>query len=213
MEATMNRTLQMVESVGSFSDYFKLNIDIEVVLAWFDVSFLRQDYMLPRQPVDATVVAGLYERLQKSLPYINLTSEMARREFLIAPVVLELIQLTHAKVKVEYPLEVSERLRGTLDYFVQTEHKLLIIEAKNADMQRGFTQLAVELIALDQWLDDDSTLLYGAVSVGDVWQFGILDRTAKRVIQDINIFRVPADLQDLLSILVAILSDERDPTS
>jgi hypothetical protein len=29
--------------------------------------------------------------------------------------------------------------------------KLLVVEAKNADLARGFTQLAVELIAIDVW--------------------------------------------------------------
>jgi hypothetical protein len=47
--------------------------------------------------------------------------------------------------------------------------------------------------------------LFGAVSVGNIWQFGILHRQTKQVLQDINLFRVPADLEDLLRVLVAIL--------
>ncbi|MBW4546132.1 MAG: hypothetical protein KME25_17035 [Symplocastrum torsivum CPER-KK1] len=39
----------------------------------------------------------------------------------------------------------------SLDYYLPSEHELLVIEAKNADLQRGFTQLGVELIAIDQW--------------------------------------------------------------
>lgn len=46
---------------------------------------------------------------------------------------------------------VNEQLKSTLDYYLQSQdQELLVIEAKNADMQRGFTQLAVELIAVDQ---------------------------------------------------------------
>lgn len=59
-------------------------------------------------------------------------------------------------------------------------------------------QLAVELIALDQWTDSPSDHLYGAVSTGEIWRFGILERTAKRITQDLNLFRVPADLEELL---------------
>ncbi len=81
----------------------------------------------------------------------------------------------------------------------------LVVEAKNADLTKGFTQLTVELIALDQWVEDQSPLLFGAVSIGDVWRFGILDRKAKRIIQDLNLYQVPRDLEILLRILVGIL--------
>ena len=38
------------------------------------------------------------------------------------------------------------------------------------------------------------------------WRFGVLDRQARRVTQDLNLFRVPADLGPLLQILVGILT-------
>ncbi len=71
---------------------------------------------------------------------------------------------------------------------------------------RILAQLAVELVALDQWLNSDTKVLYGALSMGDIWRFGVLDRQTKQVTQDINLFRVPADLDELLNILVAILN-------
>jgi hypothetical protein len=36
-----------------------------------------------------------------------------------------------------------------------------VVEAKNADLAKGFTQLAVELIAIDQWLDSPAPDIYG----------------------------------------------------
>ncbi|NES20610.1 MAG: hypothetical protein F6K41_17185, partial [Symploca sp. SIO3E6] len=90
---------------------------------------------------------------------------------------------------------------------LHTQHNLLVIEAKNADLARGFTQLAIELIALDQWTTSNEPLLYGAVSTGDVWQFGVLNRERKQIQQDLNLYRVPADLNDLFSSLVAILNN------
>ncbi|NJM85028.1 MAG: hypothetical protein HC873_14160 [Leptolyngbyaceae cyanobacterium SL_1_1] len=39
---------------------------------------------------------------------------------------------------------------------------------KNADLARGFTQLAIELIALEQWTDSATPRLYGAVSTSDI---------------------------------------------
>ena len=84
------------------------------------------------------------------------------------------------------------------------DYKTIIIEAKNADLGKGFTQLAVELIALDRWLDTPVERLYGAVTTGDTWKFGLLDRTAKRIHKDINTYGVPNDLPKVLAILFGI---------
>ncbi len=201
----MNQTT--IPPLVTFSDYFKLNIDVEEVLTAFGYTFQSQNAILPRIEQPIPWHADLAERINASLPYISLTSEVARREFLIAPILLDLARYNHVKVKVEYYLAVNDQLQGTIDYFVQAQHQLLIIEAQNADLQRGFTQLAAELIALDQWTEQTSTHLYGAVSVGNIWQFGILDRAAKQVTQDLNLFRVPTDLHELLQVLLAILTE------
>jgi hypothetical protein len=81
------------------------------------------------------------------------------------------------------------------------------VEAKNEDLERGFVQLAIEMIAIDQWIESDQPIIYGAISTGNVWQFGKFDRQTRIVTQDLNLFRVPADLDDLLRILVKILNN------
>lgn len=193
----------------TFTDYFKLNLDIEEVLAYFGYTFQSITMTLPKSSEHIVWFDDLHERMQASLPYISLTSEAARREFLIAPILIDLARYNHVKVKVEFPIDVSDQLRGTLDYFIQASQNLLVIEAKNADLQRGFTQLSAELIALDQWLDTDAPILYGAVSIGNVWQFGRLNRFEKHIQQDLNLYRVPADLYDLLQILLAVLGEDQ----
>ncbi len=191
----------------TFADYFRLNIDIEELLTHFGYAYQVANYCLPRSTRTLDRLDDLRARLEESLPYLSLNNEIARREFLIAPVLLEVVHYTHAKIRTEFPISVSAQLKETVDYYVQQAHNLLIVEAKNADLQQGFFQLAVELVAFDQWLTQDTPVLYGAVSVGNIWQFGILDRTAKQVTQDFNLFRVPADLDDLMPTLVAILAE------
>lgn len=193
------------QSALTFTDYFKLNLDTDEVVAYFGYRYASVALSLPRSDEPIPWIDDLSERLTASLPYVSLTSEMARREFLIAPIVMDLARYRHIRVRVEYPLEISEQLRGTLDYYLQAQQQLLIIEAKNADLQRGFTQLAAELIALDRASETPAPQLYGAVSIGNVWQFGVLDRTSRQITQDLNLYRVPADLRELLQILIAIL--------
>ena len=149
---------------------------------------------------------NLKDCLRENLPLLNLSNETARREFLIVPVLMDLAHYVRPKIRVEFPLVLNEQLKGNLDYYLEAQGQVLIIEAKNADLESGFAQLAVELIALDKWHETIEPCLYGAVSTGNIWQFAILHRKEQRITQDLNLFRVPADLEELLRILIAILS-------
>jgi hypothetical protein len=193
----------------TFRHYFEMTYEPDDILAEFGFSLQRSSLDLPKSNTNLDQLTELKNSIQRRLPYVSLTSEAARREILIAPILLALIDYTQAQLRIEYSINVSEQLKGSLDYYLHTQHNLLIIEAKNADLARGFTQLAVELIALDQWTTSNESWLYGAVSTGDVWQFGLLNRAQKQVQQDLNLFRVPADLKDLFSSLVAILNNNR----
>ncbi|MEJ6484547.1 hypothetical protein N0Y54_25070 [Nostoc punctiforme UO1] len=127
---------------------------------------------------------------------------------MIAPIIAEICDQTKAQLYSEYPINMDENLKSTLDYYLDKSNYLLVIEAKQSDIRRGFTQLAVELIALDQTLDDKSSILFGAVTNGDDWKFGTLDRQQKLITEDIKLYRVPEGLEDLVRVLVGILSSE-----
>ena len=189
----------------TFADYFKLNSEPEEILEYFGYQFQSQSLTLPTSEDNLARLADLKLRIEESLPYISLTSEIARREFLIAPVIMELIHYTHVKVRVEYFLNVNEQLKGIVDYYLKSENQVLVIAAKNADLEREIVQLGVELIAFDHWSPTDNPILYGAVSIGNIWQFVTLHRPTKQITQDLNLYCVPADLEPLMKILVALL--------
>jgi hypothetical protein len=191
----------------TFADYFKLNFALRDILGYFQSTLQRQSLPLTRYSGLLDRVEALKQRLEESLPQLSLTSEAARREFLIAPVLIDLLHYTQATLNVEYQVVVSNQLKGSLDYFIQNQQALLVIEAKNEDLERGFVQLAIEMIALDQWIESDQMILSGAVSTGSIWQFGTFNRQTRQVTQDVNLYRVPADVEDLLRILVALLED------
>ncbi|HAJ63693.1 MAG TPA: hypothetical protein DCP31_34385 [Cyanobacteria bacterium UBA8543] len=189
----------------TFRSYFEMPFEPEDILAEFGYSLKRSLFNLPQSCAELDRLPNLKTRIEESLPYVSLTSEAARRELLIAPILLDVIHYTSAQLRIEYPLTVTDQLKGSLDYYLYAAHKLLVVEAKNADLARGFTQLAVELIALEQGGNSDQLILQGAVSTGDVWQFGLLNREDKQITQNLNLYRVPADLEELLRILVASL--------
>lgn len=190
------------EQSYTFSDYFKLNFAPQDILAYFGVSLLRRSLKLPRYPGPLDRLDDLKARIEESLPRLSLTSEMARREFLIAPVITDLLHYTQATLNVEYLVAVSNQLKGSLDYLLQNNQTFVVIEAKNEDLERGFVQLAVEFIALDQWIESDQPIIQGAISTGNIWQFGQFNRQTREVTQDLDLYRVPADLDELLRILV-----------
>ena len=178
------KILQPGESY-TFSCFFEMAVDADELLAEFGYSLSKAKLALPQKAIDIDV-GSLQAQLEEDLTYVDLTSEAARREILIAPILLWLCRSIKSKLKIEYSLNVNEFLRGNLDYYLQSEHSLVVIEAKQADLTKGFTQLAVELIALDHWTNEDVPVLYGAVTTGDVWKFGRLDRATHQITQDLN---------------------------
>jgi len=190
----------------SFSDYFEMDIPIDELLTYFGYQRrIVENYPLPRQPIEPTFEANFKAELFQHIQLTLLNSETARREALIAPIMFKLAIYLGTPLRIEYSLRVNHQLGGKLDYYMHRANNILVVEAKQGDLQRGFTQLAVELIALDMWLEPDEKPLYGCISVGDIWRFGVLDRQRKEVTEDLNTYNVPGELELLLSILVGIL--------
>lgn len=203
----------------TFRSYFEMTHEPDDILAEFGVTLKRTNFDFPTLDINKVnipdtgksleqAIAELKSYIERRLPNVRLTSEAARREILISPLVLFLMDYTPLQLRIEYGVKVSEQLKGSFDYYLQSEHNLVVIEAKNADLTRGFTQLAVELIALDQWTDSEEPVLYGAVSTGDIWQFGRLNRISKQVEQDLTLYPIPADLAALSQALLSILTGQ-----
>lgn len=193
----------------TFSEIGKLKAPTDEVLAEYGYSLVRTLIDLPQYQGELDRLQERRSRIEEVLPYIDLTNEQSRREMLIAPLMEDLIHYTRAQLRIEYALKVSERLQGELDYLLRTKTNLLVVEAKQEDLTNGFTQMAVQLIALDQWekstLVEEQPELVGAVSTGTIWQFGVLHRQQKLVTQELTLYRVPTDLEPLMRILVAAL--------
>ena len=60
-------------------------------------------------------------------------------------------------------------------------------------------------IALAQAEEQD--ILYGAVTIGNVWNFAMLDARKGEIWQDITLYRVPDDLEELTSSLIGIMGN------
>jgi hypothetical protein len=201
----MSKTLNPNESY-TFSKFFELKLSCRNLAQEFGYSFERKQLNLPHYLGELSRLEETQKRILETQPYISLSSEASRREVLISPVILDLVYYTKAQLEIEYSIKVNQRLQGVLDYFLESNQDLLIVEAKREDLDFGMTQLVAELIALDVWLEDKSQhKLLGAVTTGKSWEFAQLQRTEKHVIQGLESYRVPEDLEELMRILVQAL--------
>ena len=168
--------------IYTFSKLFELKVEVDDLVNEFGYTLQRTELDLPGYVGELDRLQDTHSRISEILPYVNLANEATRREVLIAPVVTDLVHYTQSQLRIEYPIKVSEHLQGCLDYLLRNKAWMIVIEAKQDDLYNGFTQLAIELIALDQWdKTPKSDRLYGAVTTGSVWQFGALNRHTKLI--------------------------------
>ena len=189
----------------NFRSYFELPNDTDEILAEFGYQFTRSRLQLPQTNRSMEGLREFKQQLEETIPYVTLSSETAKREVFIAPVLTRVAVTCRHLLRIEYPLKVNEQLQGNLDYFIESEQGLIVIEAKRDDLTRGFTQLAVEMIALSM-VKESLTVLYGVVTMGDVWVFGKLEQNTRTITRDIKSYTLPDDLENLVKILVGILT-------
>jgi hypothetical protein len=192
----------------TFSDYFELGNPTEEIINALGYSFSTQPLDLPHKDnINTDLIEQLSTTYYTILPKISVNSETAKREVMIAPVLHAIIQHINARLNIEYPISVNDKLSGTLDYLFRSSQELIVIEAKKGDLDRGFNQLAAEMIALDLYEEEQAepAKVYGAITIGEVWRFAVLERKEKQLIKDIHTYRFPEDLSDIFSIVTGIL--------
>ena len=200
----------------SFSDYFSLRVSEAEIADHFGYKFSREYLDLPTpesvatersvtaEEITAKAIATK-EAIAQILPYVSLDSEIARREILISPFMYAAIALAKPQLNIEYYLNVESQLKGTVDYYLHSQdNQILIVEAKLADIDRGFKQLIPELIAFEKKTETTS-YIFGAVTTGSVWCFARLCPINQEFKRDLNLYLLPNNTDELLRIFLGIL--------
>ncbi|MEM9483727.1 MAG: hypothetical protein AAGA83_08550 [Cyanobacteria bacterium P01_F01_bin.116] len=187
----------------SFRQYLEMPYEPDEILAEFGYNLTLDKLILPNAQQSFERLPSLRQQMEDVLPFVSLSSEIARREVLVSPVLMEVVRVCHCQFRIEYPLMVNDWLKGSLDYLLRAKTSVAVVEAKRDDLSRGFTQLAIELIALAEAEDRD--VAYGAVTIGEAWRFGKLDKLNRKISQDLTLYKVPDELEQVLAILVGIM--------
>jgi hypothetical protein len=204
------KILDLKNANYSFSDYFKINIRAEDLAMLFNYTYELKELKFQKNKLPNDLkdwIDDFLSHYDKLRNLVNLSNEMAIREFLISPIIFELVKRFEVKVDIENSVYYSNILKGSIDYILSKNSNFIAIEAKNADMNRGFNQLLSELIALDKIIEDDKAPLYGVVTTGNEWNFALLDRKTKNIIQDKRSLYLLRDLEEIFQVIIEILEN------
>ena len=86
----------------SFSTFFELKIEAQDLAKKCGYSFERKWLNLPQYEGELDRSPQTQERIEEILPHVSLTSDRAKREILVSPIIRDLIYYTKANVRIEY---------------------------------------------------------------------------------------------------------------
>jgi hypothetical protein len=129
----------------------------------------------------------LVNYLDQTLPVaIAVSTEKARSEGIIAPILMEVRSILHKQVSVfsgeEFNVDESVGLNGVCDFLLSGSPEqmeievpvLMLVEAKKGDLKVGIGQCVAEMIAAQRFNQDKGDLIkviYGSVTNGTSWRF------------------------------------------
>jgi hypothetical protein len=123
---------------------------------------------------------------------ISISTEKARSEFLIAPILAEVRRLLNQRISLfsgkDFTVDPERGLVGFCDYIISGSQEQLFIsapvvtifEAKKEDIIGGLGQCAAAMVAaryFNQNQGSEVERIYGAVTTGTNWKFLILEET------------------------------------
>jgi hypothetical protein len=172
---------------------------------------VKQRFFIPQfTPLEASDFLKL--TLQINTKRLRST-EKAKSEFIIAPVLYEIARKNEDKVSFfsgdNFDVDKSLGLKGFCDFLfskipespIIKEPIFCIVEAKNDNLEKGMPQCIAEMYAARLFNERHNKaidIIYGCVTTGYLWQFLKLEN--QTVFQDTTIFAL-SDLSKILGIL------------
>ncbi|WP_413161363.1 hypothetical protein ACL6C3_22700 [Capilliphycus salinus ALCB114379] len=153
----------------------------------------------------------LLQTLEYNVPLaLAISTEKARSELIIAPILLELRRQLQDQISLfsgtEFNVAPELGLNGTCDFIISREREFLflrspvvtLVEAKKENINSGLGQCIAEMIAAQLFNEREGNQIqsiYGVVTSGNIWKFLKLNQ------QVISIDLVEYYLRDLTKIM------------
>ncbi len=171
----------------------------------FTVANLKQRFRLAIEEgrnlfddvAEVELPAVLADTLARYLPLaVNVNTEKARSELVIAPILIEFKLLYRDRVSlfsgIEFTVDESAGLKGRCDYILARSPEQLaltapvcvLVEAKNENIVAGIPQCLAEMVAAQKFNEQEQRpdgAIYGIVTTGILWRFLRLEGTKASV--------------------------------
>jgi hypothetical protein len=169
---------------------------------------------LLRQTLDANISLAL-----------DISTEKARSELIIAPVLVEVRRQLPGRISlfsgVEFNVDTEKGLVGVCDFLLSLSPLQLaiqapvvtVVEAKNENMKAGIAQCIAEMIAAQQFNQEQGNtlpIIYGVVTTGSAWRFLQLDE--KTVSVDSEEYPI-GEVEKILGILLKMVGQPDGATT
>ncbi len=195
------------------------NFTLDTLIQQFDLSVVSEaDAFALAKPITPSVL--LRETLTEFLPLaLEISTEKARSEFIIAPVLAEAWRQFDGMVSlfsgVDFTVDVEAGLAGVCDYLISLSPQqltvqapvLAVVEAKNESIKVGLAQCMAEMLAAQRFNQRRGLPLpsvYGVVTTGSLWKFMRLRDTT--IIVDETEYHIK-HVEQIVGILVFIVRE------
>src|SRR5262249_8767353 len=151
---------------------------------------------------------------------LAISTEKARSEMIIAPVLIEVRRQCEHQVSlfsgIELNVDPERGLKGVCDFLLSRSAEQLtleapvvaVVEAKNENMRQGIGQCIAEMLAaqvFNRQRKQELPTVYGVVTTGSNWRFLIL--RDKVVVADLTEYFI-REVDRIVGILVGMLRGE-----
>ncbi len=164
----------------------------------FSLSQVKKAFELTEKSISlfpSVAVVEPSDWLQETLKYslrlaLSSSSEKARSEFIIAPILIELERRNTEKLSIysgeNLDVDADRGLRGECDFILSKGTVSLtmqtpiisLVEAKKSDIKRGLGQCVAQMVGaqrFNQIEGNNIPIIYGCVTTGEDWQFLTLE--------------------------------------
>ena len=180
----------------------------------FQLTLIEGDRFFPDvSPIEPTPL--LRDTLKETLPWaIAVSSEKARSEGIINPVLLEVKRQLHGQISVfsgeEFNVQPEADLTGYVDFLISRSSEQLfirapavvLVEAKKEDLKPALGQCLAEMVAAQRFNQSKRqpiATIYGTVTSGTVWRFLKLEE--KQTTIDLTDYPLPP-VEQILGFLI-----------
>ncbi len=165
---------------------------------------------------------------------VAISSEKARSEMIISPILLEIRRKFNYEISlfsgvdftvdsqrglsgVDFTVDSQRGLNGFCDFILSLSSEQLLVrspvvvlvESKNENLRSGLAQCIAEMVAaqlFNERSDNQIKAIYGAVTIGTIWQFLKLERNIISI--DLSEYYIK-DIKIILGILYSAIAESK----